>query len=314
MTAIAASSDVRVDVRVDARVQRLSTASARHVLEPDDLFDWSALGPGSPIARELTSLAGLDVELTDEQWGRLGREEVAAMLTAGIYFEAILNAGMSLQIAHRYDVTDPRVTFMLHEIGEETRHSRAFARLVRELDPSAVDPFDRPAIRAVVRWFDQSVLREPALFTVFVLAGEEIPDLLQRLASEHPDTDPLLAAVNRYHRQEEARHLAYARLVLPEVWADAGTVQRARVRHLAPLVIGTMFDTLVHPGVYASVGLPPWRTWWAAARTPERVAIRHEATRPILATLVEHGVFEGVPVSLPWRRLCGVDRRGRPVA
>jgi len=299
---------------VDARVQRLSTASARQVLEPDDLFDWSALGPGSPIPRGLTSVAGLDVELTDDQWDRLGREEVAAMLTAGIYFEAILNAGMSLQIAHRYDVTDPRVTFMLHEIGEETRHSRAFARLVNALGPTAVDPFDRPVVRAVVRWFDQSVLREPALFTVFVLAGEEIPDLLQRLASEHPDTDPLLAAVNRYHRQEEARHLAYARLVLPEVWAEAGAVQRARVRHLAPLVIAAMFDTLVHPGVYAAVGLPPWRTWHAAARTPERVAIRHQATRPILSTLVEHGVFDGVPVSRGWRHLCGVDRRGRPTA
>ena len=50
-----------------------------------------------------------------------------------------------------------------------------------------------------------------------MLAGEEIPDLMQKLASEHPETDPLLAEVNRYHRQEEARHLAFARMRLPEL-------------------------------------------------------------------------------------------------
>jgi hypothetical protein len=284
------------------------------VREPDELFDWAALRPGAPIPYELTSVAGLDLVLTDEQRCRLAREEVAAMLAAGIYFESILNAGMSLQIAERYAVTDPRVTFMLHEIGEETRHSRAFSRLVEELAPTAVDPLDRGLPRALARYFSRSLLHQPALFTVFVLAGEEIPDLLQRLASEHPDTDPLLAAVNRYHRQEEARHLAYARLVLPELWAAAGPLERARVRHLAPVLIRALFDTFVHPGVYATVGLPQLRTWRAAARTPRRVALRHEATRPILTTLLELGVIRPGRVGRAWRSLCGVDRRGRPAA
>lgn len=294
------------------RVARLSRASARAVCEPDERFDWSALGPGAPIPRELTSVAGLDLDLTDEQQARLAREEVASMLAAGIFFEAILNAGMSLQIAHRYEPTDARVTFLLHEIGEETRHSRAFIRLIEQLEPTAVDPLDTPVSRALVRWFTRLLIRQPALFTVFVLAGEEIPDLLQRLASEHPETDPLLAAVNRYHRQEEARHLAYARMVLPEVWADASAIERARVRHLAPRLIHLLFDTLVHPGVYATVGLPRFATWRAANRTPERVALRNQATRPILAALLDAGVMRPGRVPRGWQRLCGVDRRGLP--
>ena len=32
---------------------------------------------------------------------------------------------------------------MLHEIGEEARHSRAFIRLIDELAPTAVNPIDR---------------------------------------------------------------------------------------------------------------------------------------------------------------------------
>ena len=50
----------------------------------------------------------------------------------------------------------------------------------------------------------------PAFFCVLVLTGEEVPDLFQKLAGEHPDTDPFIRDVNRYHRAEEARHLAFA--------------------------------------------------------------------------------------------------------
>ena len=88
-----------------------------------------------------------------------------------------------------------------------------------------------------------------------VLAGEEIPDLLQKLAADHPDTDPLLAALNRYHRTEEARHLSFARTVLPEAWARAGWIERQRVRFAAPLMIDQLWKAFVHPGVYATVGL-----------------------------------------------------------
>ncbi len=153
----------------------------------------------------------------------------------------------------------------------------------------------------------------PALLCTLVLGGEEIPDLIQKLAAEDSATDPFLRAVNRYHRMEEARHLAFARAVLPEEWARAGLVERTLVRRVAPLIIGGMFAGLVHPGVYRVVGLRPWRTWLAANRSPSRVALRHRATRPILAALVDAGTFGVSSVPRPWRRLCGVDRTGSPV-
>ena len=94
------------------------------------------------------------------------------------------------------------------------------------------------------------------------------------LAAEHPDTDPLLAALNRYHRMEEARHLSFARTVLPEAWARAGWVERQRIRFAAPFLIGQLWQMFVHPGVYATVGLPPWKTWNAVQRAAptDRVA------------------------------------------
>lgn len=297
---------------VAERTARLSAASLRRVIEPDTDLPWDRLGSGQVVADELLSTEGLDVELTAEQRARLSREELASMLVTGLRFEAGLMAGFANQIM-RADVCDPRVTYMLHELGEETRHSRAFARLVAELAPSADNPLERGAPARVRRRIARSTLDNPALLTVFVLAGEEIPDLLQRIAADHPDTDPLVVALNRYHRQEEARHLSFARMTLAEQWAEAGPVERFRIRHLAPQAIGALFASLVHPGVYRTVGLPAFRTWRKVQGTPQRVALRHAGTRPVLRTLIDAGVLQAGRIPRAWRRLCGVDRHGEPV-
>ena len=49
-------------------------------------------------------------------------------------------AGFGLQIAEADDYTDPRITYLLHELGEETRHSRLFARLLDQLGPAGAEP------------------------------------------------------------------------------------------------------------------------------------------------------------------------------
>jgi len=303
-------SDTRPAAPPEARLARLSTASVRKVLEPEELFDFSELGSGQVIADDLLSVHGLGLDLDADTRARLSREQVAAQLAAGVRFEAVLTAGFALRIAEDYEVTDPRVTYMFHEIAEESRHSRAFARLVEQLAPEAKNPLDRRLPRAVGKFMTRMFIDQPALLMVFVLAGEEIPDLLQKIASEHPDTDPLLGAVNKYHRQEEARHLAYAKLTLPELWSEASRLERFRVRHTAPFIIHNLFRLMIHPGVYRAVGLPGWKTWAAADKTPQRVALRHEATRAVLATLLDTGVLRKGRVPRSWRKLCGVNRHG----
>jgi predicted metal-dependent hydrolase len=221
-------------------------------------------------------------------------------------------AGFARQIAECRDLRDPRVTYMLHEIGEEARHSRAFVRLIEELAPTAVNPLDRPSLNFAVDRMARSVSNTEALLLVMILAGEEIPDHLQQLAAEHPDTDPFLAALNRYHRMEEARHLSFARAVLPEAWARAGAVERWRIRNGAPILVGQLWQMFVHPGVYATVGLPAWKTWHAVQKLPRRIELRHTVTRPVLDALLDAGAFARGDIPRPWRSLCGVDRDGVP--
>ena len=129
----------------EAKVARLSSASSRRPIEPDTHLPWGTLRPGQVIPDELLTLDGLaldgrPVTLTAEQRARLSREEVAAMLTMGVHFEAVLTAGFARQVAEAPDLSDPRVTYMLHEIGEEARHSRAFIRLIDELGSDGEEP------------------------------------------------------------------------------------------------------------------------------------------------------------------------------
>ena len=124
----------------------------------------------------------------------------------------------------------------------------------------------------------------------------------------------MIKAVSKYHRQEEARHLAFARLLFPEQWAAAGPIERFLVRYLGSRIAIGMFDTIVHPGVYATVGLPTWATWKAVNTSAGRTALRHRALRPLLTQLLDAGVFAGGRVPKGWQLAAGVDRRGRDLA
>ena len=291
------------------RVERLNRASAKRVIDPDvDLL--GNVGDGQLIPDELLSVHGLGLDLTPEQRRTLSREEVASMFDNGIRFEAVLEAGFALRIAQADDITDPRITYLCHEMGEETRHQRLFQRVIQEIRPTAKNPL---ASNIVVRWLDRFgtrwILNHPATLYAMVISGEEIPDLLQKMASEHPDTDPFLASVNRYHRQEEARHLSFARSMLSEVWADAGRGERWGIHHVVPVAIRQMYEFLVHPGVYETVGLDGWATWKAVNKLPERIAVRQQATKPILGALIDTGMISSKKVPKGWQNLCGVPGR-----
>ena len=303
----------RDSVQNDVRIRRLSSVSLKRVIEPD-VEVAGEVGPGQILPDAMLSVAGLNLDLDSDTKALLSRQELASITNVGLRFEAVLMAGMGLWIAGSEDLVDPRISYMLHEMGEETRHSRLFVRLQEQLVPNYSSPWSNRFVHALENVVIGRIIRRPALLCVLILGGEEIPDLFQKLASEHPDTDPFVKAVSRYHRQEEARHLAFGRMLLGESFKRASRRERAAVRHFSPIVIDQMFSNLVDPGVYRAAGLPMWKTWKAVQATPQRIALRHAATRPILAALMDAGVFKPGRISAGWRKLCGVDRAGQPLA
>ena len=138
---MAVSGDVKPDLKADAKIERLSAASLRRTIEPDVEVS-GELGAGAVLPAELLCVAGLGLELSTDQLITLSREEVASIVDAGLRFEAILMAGFSFQLALQRDYTDPRVVYALHEMGEETRHSRLFSRLLGQLQPTVRNTLD----------------------------------------------------------------------------------------------------------------------------------------------------------------------------
>jgi hypothetical protein len=295
------------------RIARLSQVSSKRVIEPD-VDVTGDFGPGQILPDELLLTAGLDLDLTAEQKAILAREQVAAMLEGGIRLESVLLAGAGLLLATWSDLTDPRTTYLLHEVGEETRHSRLFQRMLEQLQPTATNPFHDRIGTAVGKCIYRMTASNPLLFCAMVLAGEEIPDLLQRRAIEHPDTDDYLRRTNAYHREEEARHLAFGRMLLPELWATSSWRQRWMVRRLAPLLFNLMMNTqLSHPGVYAAAGLPGRRTARRVIRSAHQRATVAEAMRGVLKSLLAAAPELEGRLPRGWRRMCQVDRRGVPL-
>jgi hypothetical protein len=148
-TAASTASGTAPSKTVEQRIERLSTASLNRILEPDVDVP-GAVGDGQVLPDELLTVFDLpDVMgvLTDEQKRTLSREEFASIVETGIRFESVLMAGFSMEIVGKRDLTDPRVTYLLHEMGEETRHSRLFARLLTQIRPNAKNPMDRPIVR-----------------------------------------------------------------------------------------------------------------------------------------------------------------------
>jgi hypothetical protein len=294
-----------------ARIERLNTASLRRVIEPDEEVT-GTFTKDQVLPDELLSTADLAIDLTAEQRAKLSREELASILRFGVLFEAVLMSGFAYQLALSTDVTDPRFTYALHELGEETRHSRLFVRLVEQLAPTQRNPIDSRLDRRLRSRMMPLLLRRPATLDAFVLVGEEIPDLFQKMAAEHPDTDDYVRAVSRYHRQEEARHLAFARTTVGEHFRHTTWTDRFAVRWIVPIGIVGMFDMMVQPFVYRTVGLPPIRTWLRVRRLPSRIALRQQCARAVLNALIDAGVIKRGRIPRGWRRVAAVRRDGTP--
>jgi hypothetical protein len=107
--------------------------------------------------------------------------------------------------------------------------------------------------------------------------------------------------VNRIHVIEEARHVRYAR---EELIRELGAVTRPMLelhRTVTAVVAYGVADMLVHPRVYAAVGLDPRRARAVALANPHHHETRRWMAEKVVDFLTEVGMIGGPSTSL-WRR------------
>ncbi|WP_422743275.1 AurF N-oxygenase family protein [Mycobacterium sp. WMMD1722] len=190
--------------------ERLLRGSAKKSYAPVVDIDWEA--PVDPdrffLPPRVVTLYGTPMwdQMTRREQIELSRQEFINLLSAGIWFENILNQALLRGLMHA-DVTSPATHYSLTELGDETRHMVMFGRAISYVDGKPFQPkrLQRAIINALPLVFQNSVL------WVVALVGEEIFDALQRQILDDPELQPIVRRVMRIHVTEEARHIQFAR-------------------------------------------------------------------------------------------------------
>jgi hypothetical protein len=176
---------------------------------------------------------------------RIGLHRFATFMKVGVQFENVLKRGL-LHFAETLPNGCPEFRYVYHEIVEETQHSMMFQEFVNK---SGMDVSGMPQ---GLLWFARGIprlaRRFPELFFMFVLAGEEPIDQMQRRAlRERQWRHPLAQRISQIHVIEEARHMSFARAYLLRQIPRLGFLRWNVLALRAPLILGNTATLMLQP-------------------------------------------------------------------
>jgi hypothetical protein len=279
---------------------RLLESSVRNSFDPQLDIDWEApAGDGlGYLPPERVSLYGTELweRLSPEQRIELAKHEVGSTASVGLWTEIVL-----IQLLARYaENLDPRsahAQYALTEIGDETRHSIMFGKALTRFGIPAYGP---PRLVRRLSPLFKAVVGGAAMFAS-VLVVEEMTDRLQRSTMDDEAIQPLVRMVNRIHVIEEARHVRYAR---EELVRELASVRRPMLelhRTVTAVVAAAIAEILVHPQVYAAVGIDPKQGKQAALANQHHWETRAWMAEKVVDFLSDVGMIGG-PSKVLWQR------------
>ncbi len=270
--------------------ERLLKGSVTKSYAPVVDIDWDA--PLDPdkfyLPPKSVSLYGTPLwdEMTRAQRIELSRQELVNTVSAGIWFENILNQALLRTLLHA-DPTARASHYALTELGDETRHMVMFGKAIERVGAKPVRPrlYQRMIINTLPLLFRGSLL------WVAALVGEEIFDSLQREMMDDPELQPMIQRLMRIHVTEEARHIQFARDGVRKRVPQMRRLNRWFVANIHG-VGGRFFQYLfTNPVPYARAGLDPRRARRTARRSPHRHEVQVHGFAPLATFLTEVGLM-----------------------
>jgi hypothetical protein len=244
--------------------QRLLGGAIKRQYQPEVDIDWDApLVPGKYfLPPRVVSLYGTALwdEMSEEQRIELSRQEMANVLSVGIWFENLLNRALLGQLMSE-DHRSPHVHYALTEMGDECRHMTMFGKVI---DRVGAKPYQLRGRERLVMHALPFALRGSLLW-VAALVGEEIFDAIQRRMMDDDELQPIVAQLMRIHVTEEARHIKFAREGVVRRMETAGRVERVLTGNLVGLGGPVFRYAFSNPNVYRRAGLDPKRASQEAA-------------------------------------------------
>jgi hypothetical protein len=280
--------------------ERLLKGSVKKSYAPIVDIDWDApLDPDKFFLPPRTiSLYGTPMweKMTRAQRIELSRQEFVNTLSAGIWFENILNQALLRDMLRR-DPTARATHYALTELGDETRHMVMFGMAIERVGAKPVRPrrYQRVIINTLPLLFRGSLL------WVAALIGEEIFDALQRQMMDDPEMQPMVARLMRIHVAEEARHIQFARDGVRRCVANMPRINKLFVANVNGAG-GPFYRYLfTNPVPYRRAGLNARRARWAALTNSRYHDIQVAGFAPLAAFLSEVGLMGPIARRL-WQR------------
>lgn len=299
MTAVAQPQVTREQGRA-AIAQRLINGSVKRSYAPIVDLDWDSPPVSGKyfLPPSVLSLVGTDIwdGLTEEQRLEVSRQELANILSVGIWFENLLNRTLLARLM-KADPAAAGTHYALTEMGDECRHMVMFGRAI---EWSGARPFQmRRWERAIMALLPYGL--RGSILWVAALVGEEIFDALQREMLDDPLLQPLVARLMQVHVAEEARHIGFAR---------DGIMRRKPIRGRWETFVaanghataGVLFRRLfTNPAMYARAGLDGREAARAARANPHFHAAQIRGFASLAAFLEEAGLMSRVS-RFGWRK------------
>jgi hypothetical protein len=242
--------------RLTRATPRLAELSLIARSEDSRRFRWpSAIATDRlAMSEALLPVAGLPVweSLDDERRREIALLEATHFFSLNIAGERELMAGIAQRLYQGHSVHVSR--YLQHFLHEENEHTAVFARFC--LDYGGRIFRDRQV--SFPRQFTKG--EEEFLFFARVLVFEEIAFHYNRKIADDPDVWSLARDINRYHADDESRHIAFGRLLLEDMWErfipiwDAG--HKARIVSYLERYIASVLNSYVNPDVHRAAGLP----------------------------------------------------------
>ncbi len=284
----------------DEFAERLLKGSVKKSYAPVVDIDWNA--PLDPdkfyLPPKTVSLYGTRLweSMSRAQRIELSRQELVNTLSAGIWFENILNQALLRKMMHQ-DPTARTTHYELTELGDETRHMVMFGKAINRVGAKPVRPkrYQRIIINTLPFAFRGSML------WVAALIGEEIFDSLQRQMMDDDELQPMVQRLMRIHVTEEARHIQFARDGLRKRAPHMRRIPKMFVANING-VGGVFFQHLFsNPVQYRRAGLDPRAARHAARTSPHRRQVQVLGFAPLAAFLQEVGLLGPIARRM-WKR------------
>lgn len=239
-----------------AIANRLLKGSSARSFDPIVELDWDApLEEGKYfLPPAVISLYGTELweQMSEEQRIELSRQEMASVLSVGIWFENLLNRALLLRLM-KEDPAAATSHYELTEMGDECRHMTMFGKVIERSGARAY--MMRRRERAVM--YALPLVMRGTLMWVITLVGEELFDALQREMRTDPQLQPIVARLMQIHVAEESRHIGFAR---------DGIVRRQPIR--------SRWETLVAANLHG-LGGPVFRRLFTNPEMYKRAGIAH---------------------------------------